>query len=439
MSLRAFLIGGLLLSTLTAIAQETPQRPNVIVIFADDLGYGDLGCFGHPTIDTPHLDQMARDGIRLTSFYAAASVCSPSRAALLTGRYSVRCGMPFNTSPNSDRHLPESEVTIADMMKANGYRTMAVGKWHLGHTKPEVFPTGRGFDGWYGLPYSNDMRKPWVLTEEPLQLYRNLEPIEHPVNQDTLTERYTEEAVRFIEEESDKPFFLYLAHSMPHLPVRTSEKFRGTSDAGLYGDVIETIDWGVGRIREALADLGIAENTLLLFTSDNGPWLDLPERMLQEGNEWWHTGSPGSLRGWKSTTYEGGVRVPFVAVWPGVIPAGQRSNAMASTLDFMPTIAAATGAKLPEGKTLDGYDLGPFLRGEAASPRAEFFYFRRTELQGVREGIWKYRFAAGENEAQLFHLGRDPRERYNMAKDHPDIVKRLKARVEQFKEAVKQE
>jgi len=430
--------GALALQNPAFAAAPTKKTPNVIIIFADDMGYGDLGCYGHPTIQTPQLDQMARDGVRFTSFYVAAPVCSPSRAALLTGRYPVRCGMPGNTGPDSKAHLPESEVTIADLLKTQDYRTMAIGKWHLGHQRPDLFPMGRGFDAWYGLPYSNDMRKPFVQTDVPLNLYRNNEPIEHPVNQDTLTERYTEEAVKFIMEQDDRPFFLYLAHSMPHLPVHTSEKFRGKSESGLYGDVIQTMDWSTGQIRQALQEKGIEQDTLLIFTSDNGPWLDLPERMLQEGNQPWHGGSPGPLRGSKGTTYEGGMRVPMIACWPGTLPAGKRSAQLASTMDFLPTVARLAGCDLPADRTIDGRDILPLLKGEEPSPHEYFYYFRGTRLQGVRHGDWKLRKESQDAETQLFHLGRDPREEYNVAQHHPDIVKSLTERMEAFKNEVKQ-
>lgn len=437
LGISASVLGASMAAAAPQASAQGRKRPNFIVIFTDDMGYGDLGCYGHPTIRTPHLDQMARDGLRMTSFYVAAAVCSPSRAALLTGRYPVRCGMPGNTGPGSDKHLPESEITIAQALRDEGYRTMAIGKWHLGHQRPELLPTGRGFDHWYGLPYSNDMRKPWVQTDEPLQLYRDAEPIEHPVDQDTLTERYTDEAVRFIEDGGDEPFFLYLAHNMPHLPVRTSDRFRGTSDAGLYGDVIETIDWSVGRIREALRAKGIDDNTLILFTSDNGPWLNLPDRMLQEGNDWWHTGSPGPLRGAKGTTYEGGFRVPMIACWPGVIPAGSESHDVASTMDFLPTLLTAAGADLPVDRTLDGVDIMPLLKGEAEVPHEYFYYFLGSNLQGVRKGDWKYRKENDSAEAELYHLGRDPGERYNVAGQEPDIASALAEKMSVFNEAVK--
>jgi len=418
-----------------AQAQAAEARPpNIVLIFADDMGYGDLGCYGHPVIRTPHLDQMARDGMRLTSFYAAAPVCSPSRAALLTGRYPVRCGMPGNTGPGSDKHLPETEITIANLLKDRGYRTMAVGKWHLGHQRPDVLPTGRGFDAWYGLPYSNDMRKPFVQTDEPLKLYRDTEPIEYPVNQNTLTERYTEEAVKFIEAADEAPFFLYLAHSMPHLPVSTSEHFKGQSD---YGDVIETIDWSVGRIREALAKKGVSDNTLIVFTSDNGPWLDLPDRMLNENVERWHGGSPGPLRGAKGTTWEGGMRVPMIACWPGHLSAGMRNAQVASTMDILPTLAGIAGVTPPQDRTLDGKDILPLLRNEAESPHEYFYYFRGERLQAVRHGDWKLRRENEDAEIELFHLGRDPRELYNVAEAHPELVKELLARMRSFERDVR--
>lgn len=443
MKRRAFLkcagitAGAALWPGLLQAASQDASSPNVIIIFADDMGYGDLGCYGNPVIKTPHLDKMALDGVRLTSFYAAAPVCSPSRAALLTGRYPVRCGMPGNTGPGSDKHLPESEITIANMLKDKGYRTMAIGKWHLGHQRPELLPTGRGFDSWYGLPYSNDMRTPFVQTNEPLKLYRDTEPIEYPVDQTTLTERYTEEAVKFIEVAEEKPFFLYLAHSMPHLPVSTSEKFLDKSDGGLYGDVIETIDWSVGRIRETLEAKGIAENTLLVFTSDNGPWLDLPDRMLNENVERWHGGSPGPLRGAKGTTYEGGMRVPMIACWPGHIPAGTRNAHVASTMDLLPTIAGISGAALPKDRILDGSDILPLLSGTAESPHEYFYYFRGDRLEAVRHGVWKLRKEGASAETELFHMENDPRELYNVADAHPDIVSALMERMKNFQEEVR--
>ncbi len=416
------------LLTLTGLSLTfaSTDKPNFVILFADDMGYADLSCYGHPTTRTPHLDRMAAEGIRLTSFYCGAPVCSPSRAALLTGRYPIHAGMPRNTGPGSDTHLPRNQVLIPQLLKPKGYATMAVGKWHLGHQSDEVMPTGRGFDHFFGLPYSNDMIKPWVQTDLPMHLYRDttkLEEVGH--DQHYLTLRYTEAAVSFIQgsARARTPFFLYLAYSMPHLPVMTLKERAGRSASGHYGDVIETIDWSAGRILETLASLGIDQETLVVFTSDNGPWHNLPDRMLQAGNERWHTGNAGLLRGAKGSTFEGGLRVPGIFRWPGVIPAGQLSSEMASTIDLLPTIAAAAGASFKH--QTDGFDILPFLKGQTRSPRDEFFYSRSDFLEGVRQGPWKYRLDESVAEAQLFHLDRDPSEMYNVIDRYPEIAQRL--------------
>lgn len=423
-----------------ASAADRQNRPNFILVFADDLGYGDLSCYGHPTIRTPNLDRMAQEGIRLTSFYAAASVCSPSRAGLLTGRYPVRCGQPGNLGPGSTGGLPLSEVILPAALKPLGYRTMAIGKWHLGHT-PDYVPTARGFDSFYGLPYSNDMIPPWVKTDKPLHLYRDTESIESPVQQETLTERYTEEAVKFIRRSRGSPFFLYLPHSMPHLPISTSRRFRARSRAGLYGDVIEALDWSMGRILATLKQQRLDRRTMVIFTSDNGPWLNLPTRMLQEGNERWHAGSKGLLRGHKGNTYEGGLRVPGIVRWPGRIPPGQISEDIAATLDLYTTIVQAAGADLPADRTLDGKDLMPFLAGKAPSPRQDFYYFRGSNLEAVREGKWKLRLSRSMRDdlekddpltPELFDLDFDPAEQYNLADREPDLVTRLHEKLRTF-------
>jgi len=415
--------------------------PNIVVLFADDLGYGDLGSFGHPTIRTTNLDKMAGEGIRLTSFYAAAPSCTPSRAALLTGRYPLRSGLPHVLMPESENGILESEITIAEALKEHGYRTKAIGKWHLGHAKEEFLPTSNGFDSYYGLLYSNDMIKPWVQTDKPLQLYRDTEPIEHPVDQTTLTVRYTDEAVNFINTAKNEPFFLYLAYSMPHLPIYTTDDFKGKSRAGHYGDVIETIDWSVGRILESLKEHGIDNNTVVVFTSDNGPWLNLPARMLQKGNKPWHAGSPGLLRGSKGNTYEGGMRVPGIIRWPGQIPAGQISAEMATTMDLYATLLTAAGANVPSDRAIDGNDIMPMIKGESPSPTNVFYYFRGNELEAVREGKWKFRFSNHtrpertrdqEPEPELFNLDVDPSERYNVAKEHPGVMNRMREMMDGF-------
>lgn len=400
------------------------ERPNIIVLFADDLGYGDLGCYGHPTIETPHLDRMAREGLRLTSFYVAPW-CVPSRSQLMLGRYSVRNPVG-RTGSGGDGGLREDWVTLPQSLKKVGYHTVMLGKWHLGHQEDRLLPVGKGFDYWFGLPYSNDMRRPWVNTDVPLWLYENTEKVEHPVNQNTLTTRYTKKATEFIRQDHKQPFFLYLAYAMPHLPVRTREDFRNQSRSGLYGDVVQTLDWSVGRILQALKERKLDDQTLVVFTSDNGPWLNLPARMLQDGNQPWHAGSPGLLRGSKGTTYEGGVRTPCLLRWPGQIPAGGRSAEIVSSIDFYRTFLTLAGGEMPEG-VWDSHDLTPFLMGQTTqSPREDFFYFHGNRLDGCRRGAWKILFRNG---LELFNLDLDPSERYNRAEEHPILVKELTARI----------
>lgn len=423
---------------MAASVQAAASRPNFIILFADDMGYGDLGCFGNPVIRTPHLDRMAAEGTRFTSFYAAAPVCTPSRAGLLTGRNPIRAGQPNNTGPETKGGLPLSEVLLPQVLKPLGYRTMAIGKWHLGYQPREYLPTSRGFDHWFGLPYSNDMIPPWVKTDVPLRLYRDTEPVEESPKQEDLTERYTEEAVKFIQGAGKNPFFLYLPYAMPHLPVSASS-MSGKSRGGLYGDVIETIDWSAGRILATLKQQGIDSNTMVVFCSDNGPWHNLPPRMLAKGVEPWHTGTKNLLRGAKGTSYEGGPRVPGIARWPGVIREGEVSMDPASTLDLFPTVANAAGAKIPADRAYDGYDLLPYLRGGAPAPRNEFYYVVGNVVEAVREGPWKYRRgqSGGSNgEAELFHLDWDPAEQYNLAGRHPELAARLGEKLKKYAEEV---
>jgi arylsulfatase A-like enzyme len=404
------------------------HKPNIIMLFADDVGYGDLSCYGHPTIHTPNLDRLAAEGVRLTSFYSAPS-CVPARVQLLLGQYPPRVNLG-RTGSGGNGGIPEGQVTLAQVVKNAGYRTAMMGKWHLGYAKNESLPVSKGFDYWFGLPYSNDMRKPWVKTDVPLWLYENTKKVEHPVDQDTLTTRYTEHAVDFIQQAKDEPFFLYLAYSMAHLPIHTTEKFRGHSRAGLYGDVIQTIDWSVGQITKALRQTGNQSNTIVVFASDNGPWLNLPARMLQEGNLPWHAGLPGHLSGAKHTTLEGGPRVPCIVRWPGQIPAGRMLADMAATMDLYVTLGKAAGGKLPD-YPLDGYDLMPFLKGETRkSPRDTFLYFTgRGAPQAVRVGPWKLRIVNG---IELFNLDIDPSERYNRAEEKPELVEQLTKRMRQL-------
>lgn len=412
-----------------SFAQQT-KPPNIILLFADDMGYGDMACYGHPTLRTPNFDRLAAEGMRMTSFYAAAPVCTPSRVGLLTGRYPVRVGQPNNLGPDSIGGLNLKEILLPQLLKQRGYKTMMIGKWHLGHNPTDHLPTSRGFDGYLGLLYSNDMIPPWVQTKKPLHLYRNTEPIELMEDQSTLTERYTDEAVKFLRASARQPFFLYLPYAMPHLPISAS-KLKGHSRAGLYGDVIETIDWSVGQILDTVKQLGIDNNTLIIFTTDNGPWHNLPPRMLAKGVEPWHTGSKGLLRGAKATTWEGGQRVPCLVRWPGVIPPRQVSMDMASTLDVLPTLVKAAGGAVPTDRVYDGSDLMPHWQGKAPSPRRQFFYFLGRQLQGLREGAWKCSLRPDEG-PMLFDLDVDPAELYNRYEQNKEIGDRMLATMKAF-------
>jgi len=416
-------------------AQSEESPPNVVVLFTDDQGYGDLSSYGHPSIETPHIDSLAEQGTRFTSF-VTGSWCVPSRTQLLTGRYMPRVDFGGATGANGDGGLPDEEVTLAEALNEAGYATGMAGKWHLGHEEDRFLPPNQGFDSWFGLPYSNDYRKPWVQTDVPLALHRGTEIVEHPITQNTLTTRYTEEAVDFIRDEAggDRPFFFYLAYNMPHLPIHTTERFRGQSDAGLYGDVIETIDWSVGQVLTALDAAGVAENTIVFFASDNGPWLNLPDRMRQAGNRPWHQGTTGPLRGAKATTYEGGTRVPAMIRWPGRIESGRDTDALVASPDIFRTLVEVAGAEEPD-HPLDGHDLMPFLTGAAAeSPRERYYYFLRGTLEAMREGRWKLRVAG--DTTQLFNLQTDPGERFNRAGDRPGRVEEMRERMEAFADEV---
>ncbi len=426
----SFAAPGLVAVPRAGAAAARGAKPNFVIIFCDDLGYGDLGAYGHPTIRTPNLDRMVAEGQKWTNFYAAASVCTPSRAALLTGRLPIRSGMCSDRRrvlfPDSAGGLPESEVTIAEALKAAGYATACVGKWHLGHL-PQYLPTRHGFDSYLGIPYSNDMR--------PTPLMDGEKVIEEPAEQSTLTKRYTQRALAFIESNKNRPFFLYFAHTFPHVPLFASEDFKDRSLRGLYGDVVEELDWSVGRILEALRELGLAENTLVLFTSDNGPWL------TQKLNG----GSAGLLREGKGCTYEGGMREPFVAWWPGRIKAGQTVMDMGSTLDLLPTILSLAGAAVPTGRVLDGVDISPALLGRGGSGRSVMYYYRGAKLYAVRKGPYKAHFitkpAYGRNikdtrhdPPELYHLGHDPSEKFNVAARNPGVIAEIRQLVERHRE-----
>lgn len=426
-----------------ADAQVTPAKPNFIIIFTDDQGYGDLGCYGHPTIKTPHIDKMAAEGQKWTNFYVAANVCTPSRAGLLTGRLPIRSGLYSNTRrvlfPDSDGGLPASENTIAKLLKQKGYQTAAIGKWHLGHL-PQYLPTSHGFDYYYGIPYSNDMDRVNTLEYQAafldpkieyfqVPLMRNTDIIERPADQNTITRRYTQEAVKYIAANKKKPFFLYLAHSLPHVPLFASPDFKGKSERGFYGDVIEEIDWSVGQILRALKKEGLDKNTYVVFTSDNGPWAIFNE----------HAGSAGPLFGAKGTSYEGGVRVPAIFWGPGRIKPGVVSK-MGSTLDLLPTISKLAGTKLPQDRTYDGYDLSPLLRGENANPRQEMYFYHGSRIFAARKGDFKMYFYSNnpmgypekiEKLASytLFNVQHDPSERYNLADKYPGVISQIEEMV----------
>ena len=459
--LASLLLASLLLAS-AAAAADAP--PNVVLIFCDDLGYADVGPFGAPPaseggFDTPNLDRMAADGIRLTDFYVSTAVCSASRAALLTGCYNARVGMFGAIGPSADFGLHPDEVTIADLCRSQGYATAAYGKWHLGDEAP-VLPTANGFDEYFGLPYSNDM---WPLHPAqvsgqrpdwwpPLPLLKSNAEGDKTVvdaevtaeDQKTLTKRYTQHAVDFIARKKDGPFFLYLAHSMPHVPLFVSEAFEDKTPRGLYGDVIAEVDWSVGQVRKALEDAGVADNTLVIFTSDNGPWLTYGD----------HAGSATPLREGKGTIFEGGVREPFLAVFPGKIPAGESNSEPAMTIDVLPTVAALIGASLPD-RTIDGRDIWPLLTNhpQAKSPHEALFFYWGKELQAVRMGDWKLHFPhnyrhveepgtdgkPGRNsspkiELSLFNLRDDIGETTDVKDANPEVVTRIGALADEMRE-----
>ena len=433
----------------TALAKEQ-RPPNVVLIYCDDLGWGDLGCFGAKKIRTPNIDSIARRGTRFTSFYVAQAVCSASRAALLTGCYANRLGIHGALGPNQKIGLNPEEVTLAEVLKPRGYATAIVGKWHLGRPT-ELLPTRQGFDEYFGLPYSNDM---WPQNDNaakgtypPLPLIEGDRVIEETPDQSLLTRRYTDRAVSFIQRSARAPFFLYLAHSMPHVPIFVGSRFAGRSRQGLYGDVIEEIDWSVGEVLKTLKRNGLEKDTLVIFTSDNGPWLSYGQ----------HGGSAGPFREGKGTSFEGGIRVPCVMQWPGHIPQGRTNDTPLMTIDVLPTVARLAGADLPPRK-IDGLDVWPILRGDrgATNPHAAYFiYYNQGDLLAVRSGDWKLFFPhtsqtlggkpGGTNGVpapyqrlavgtELYNLRQDPAERVNVIAVHPEVRDRLLALAEGARE-----
>lgn len=443
---------------LSAIAADRASKPNFVIIFADDQGYGDLGCFGSTKIKTPNIDRLAREGMRFTNFMVASPVCTPSRAALLTGCYPKRVGMHQHVLfPTSKKGLNPEERTIADHLKSQGYATACFGKWHLGH-HPEVLPRAQGFDAYLGIPYSNDMNHPdnkgkpkggpdgmdilWAdpestLTKWKTPLIQNEKIVELPVDQRTVTRRYTSRAIEFIKANQEKPFFVYLPHSMPHIPLYVPDEVRDPDPQNAYTCVIEHIDAEVGRLMNTIRTLGLSKNTYVIYTTDNGPWLSFKH----------HGGSAGPLREGKGTTFEGGQRVPCVMWGPGRIPAGTECNELVGTIDMLPTIAALTGNPLPDDRKIDGMNVAPLLHEEGAtSPRTEFLHYTsRGNIEGLRQGKWKLlvkqprqrrgkaknkvKQAAPKPQVMLFDLLADLGEQNNLAAARPEIVATLQERM----------
>lgn len=391
--------------------------PNIVLINADDLGYADLACYGSRKISTPNLDRLAREGVRFTDFYSCAPVCTPSRAGLMTGRYAIRSGLPRVLFQNNPTGIPDTELTMAQLLKARGYSTACVGKWHLGHL-PQFLPTRHGFDSYYGIPYSNDMGVPKDGYRD-VPLMENEETVERPAVQDSLTRRYTERTVKLIKEHKNGPFFIYMAHTFPHVPLYASAAFKGKSKDGLFGDTVEEIDWGAGEIMKALRDQGLERNTIVMFTSDNGPY--------------GHSARP--LRGGKSQVYEGGMREPFIARWPGHIRPGSICRQPASQLDLLPTLVRIAGGKPPSDRVIDGRDIRPLLTGSGKLPDYDWYYFRTTAIQALRRGKWKLHVGRGFDklaQPELFNLDLDISESMNVAGQHPDIAADLSSRIDKF-------
>lgn len=428
---------------------ERRRKPNFVIILTDDQGYQDVGCFGSPDIETPNLDRLAGGGMRFTSFYSAAPVCTPSRAALMTGCYPLRVGLPRVLHPYSFIGINAQEKTVAEYLRELGYATACVGKWHLGHHR-EFLPTRHGFDEYFGLPYSNDMLpdKSRMPPYPELPLIEGEEVIERNPDQSSLTTRYTERACDFIRRNKNRPFFLYLPHTMPHVPLYVSEKFRGKSRRGLYGDVIMEIDWSVGRIVATLEELGLERDTLVFFSSDNGPWL------LQGA----HGGSALPLREGKGTTFDGGQRVPTIMSWPGTIPSGRTCGEVCAMFDLLPTLVGLAGGRTDSDRFIDGRDIAPLLTGAAGakSPHDAFYFYNAEELQAVRSGRWKFhlphkyrsvekapdaksgvRAVQKEIGRALFDIEADPSEANDLVSAHSDIAERLEKMAVEFDAALR--
>ncbi len=430
------------LAWFTPTAPAADKAPNIIIILADDLGYGDLGCYGHPSIRTPHLDRMAAEGMRFTDFYAGSCYCTPSRAALLTGRFPIRSGMSGARGrhvlyPNHQGGMPADEITLPEALKTKGYATCAIGKWHLGDL-PGYLPTDHGFDTFLGLPYSNDsdnitpkVRNTDSLSQNPdfrnfnVPLFRGTNIVERPVDQNTLTQRYTEEAIRFMEENKKQPFFIYFAHTFPHVPLFASEEFKGKSRRGRYGDTVEELDTSVGKVLNWLKKEKLENNTFVFFTSDNGPWI----QRQQNG------GSTGLFRDGKGGAWEGGYRVPAIAHWPGKIRVGV-NHELANAMDLFSTALNLAKVEQPKDRVMDGVDLTPMLFGKKQSVRDTQFLYYADLLCAVRKGNFKAHFITHDGYSKdeperhdpplLFNVAEDPSERFDLASQHPNVVAELK-------------
>lgn len=424
----------------TSSGEKAAKQPNVVIIFTDDQGYADLSSYGATAFETPNIDQLAADGIRFTDFYVAATVCTPSRAALMTGSYPKRVGLHESVlRPFSTTGLSPDEFTMAEMLGQVGYKTACVGKWHLGHQK-KFMPNNQGFDYFFGVPYSNDMDSYYYrgvdFQSPPLPLYENETQIEAGPDQKYLTRRFTDAAIDFVKNNGEKPFFLYLAHIMPHIPLHASEDFDGKTSYGLYGDVISELDWNVGRLTDYLKAEGLYDDTIIIYTSDNGP-----HRAAGEG-------SALPLRGWKTQTWEGGQRVPGIITWPAQIPSEFVSNEPVTTMDLMPTLAAITGARLPTDRRIDGRNIADFLRKPSTGLDDEpiFYYATNGVVEAVRLGKWKLHIAKSRGFARdqtfspsLFNLEEDISEVQNLAEEHPEVVNKLQALIQEFDEQLTRE
>lgn len=392
--------------------------PNIVFIFADDLGYGDLSSYGASDINTPNIDFIGKNGIKFTDFYSVSSVCTPSRAGMLTGRYPQRFGLNGVLFPDSHTGLPSSEYTIAELLRDSGYKTGMVGKWHLGH-KYEFLPLQQGFDFFYGIPYSNDMASTVYFAGNDV--------VDYYPDQSQMTKKLTEEAVKYIDRNKENNFYLYVAHPMPHVPIYVSEKFRGSSDRGLYGDVIQELDWSVGEIIKRLEELNILDETLVIFSSDNGPWLTMRDM----------GGSAGELRNGKMYTFEGGMRVPTLAMMKGLIPEGIESNEIISQLDWMPTFASLSRSQIPKEVIIDGDDITEILRGNSFDYERDYLFFDYEKLEAYRRGDWKvklpyegwpgswYKSPIDSHDTLLFNLRKDPGEKNNIFDSNREMAKSL--------------